>query len=149
MSDGKIQFSLGALSFSGEGEPNWLAEQLDKILKAAPELGTTQETVNDGASAAGAEQTSEFRESLASYIKAKGGESNQVQRFLATASWVKKRGTHKLTTSAVSRALSQNQQKRLTNPADSLNKNVSKGYCEKQGDGFFITPDGLKALGDE
>jgi hypothetical protein len=86
---------------------------------------------------------------LASFIKAAKGETKQVQRFLATAGWLFRRGETKLTTSAVSSALSENHQKRLGNPADCLNQNVSKGYCEKQGDGFFITPEGWRALGQE
>jgi hypothetical protein len=42
-----------------------------------------------------------------------------------------------------------NQQKRLANPADCLNKNVSKGFCEKNDGGFYITPEGLKKLEHE
>jgi hypothetical protein len=84
---------------------------------------------------------------LASHLKAKGAESNQVKRFLATADWLRMRGNEKLSTSLVSKALTDNQQKRLGNPSDSLNKNVAKGHCEKNGDDFYITPEGLKALG--
>jgi hypothetical protein len=50
-------------------------------------------------------------------------------------------------TSAVSKALSDNHQKRLGNAAECLNQNISKGFCEKQGGGFYITPEGLKDLG--
>jgi hypothetical protein len=38
MSNAKIDFAFGSLSFSGEGEEDWLAKQLDKILTAAPTL---------------------------------------------------------------------------------------------------------------
>jgi hypothetical protein len=85
--------------------------------------------------------------SLAAYIKAKKGEQSQVVRFLATASWLSRRSSEPLTASAVSKALSDNHQKRLANSADCLNKNVGKGLCEKRKDGsFFITPEGLQAL---
>jgi hypothetical protein len=87
--------------------------------------------------------------SLAAYIKAKKAEQNQTMRFLATASWLSGRSSNQLTTKAVAKALSDYHQKRLSNPADCLNKNVSKGLCEKRGDGsFFITPEGLQALGE-
>jgi len=89
-----------------------------------------------------------FNGSLASYLKAKGGESKQVERFLTTAGWLYRRGTRELTTSSVAKALAENHQKKLSNPADCLNQNCSKGYCEKQKDHFFITPDGWKALGE-
>jgi len=85
--------------------------------------------------------------SLASYIKAKKGDKKQVVRFLAVASWLSGRSSEPITAKAVSKALSDNHQKGLANPADCLNQNVSKGYCEKQKDGsFFITPEGIEAL---
>ncbi|MFH1560869.1 MAG: hypothetical protein ABID84_05630 [Chloroflexota bacterium] len=151
MTEAKIEVTLGAISFSGEGEQEWLGQQLDKILEAAPGLANIQlehvETPSPGAETV--RQEGEFKETLVSHIKAKGGERNQVKRFLATANWLKLRGETQLTTAKVASALSENQQKRLANPADCLNKNVAKGYCEKTKDnGFFITPDGLKELGN-
>ena len=86
---------------------------------------------------------------MASYIKAKHGEENQVQRFLATADWLRRRGTTVLTTALVSKTLKEHQQKRLGNPADCLNQNTAKGYTEKTTTGFFIAPDGLKHLGHQ
>lgn len=38
MVDAKIQFKLGAIEFTGEGEKDWIAQQLDKILEKAPIL---------------------------------------------------------------------------------------------------------------
>jgi hypothetical protein len=38
MSDSKIQFKIGIIEFSGEGNQDWLALQLDKILDKVPEL---------------------------------------------------------------------------------------------------------------
>jgi hypothetical protein len=85
--------------------------------------------------------------SLASYIKAKKAEKNQVRRFLVTAYWLSGRTTEALTASVVTKALLDNHQKRLANSADCLNKNVSKGFCEKtKGGAFFITPEGLEAI---
>ena len=94
-------------------------------------------------------QRLEFTTSLSAYIKEKGGESNQVDRFLITADWLRRRGVTNLATAAVSKSLTDNHQKRLANPADCLNKNVSKGLCEKTETGFYITPEGLKKLGHE
>lgn len=155
MADGKIQVSVGAVSFSGEGAPDWLAEQLDKVLKAAPDLASKASGPAEDSSPSGqtpiptvkAAAQGSAPGTLVSYIKSKGGESSQVKRFLATADWLRRRGQEPLTTARVSKALSDNHQKRLGNPADCLNQNVRKGHCEKQGDGFFITPDGLKELG--
>jgi hypothetical protein len=150
MTEAKLEFTVGTLTFSGEGEQIWLAEQLDKVIAAAPDLASVGRT-RDRSGAADTteldEPAGDFTKTLAGYLKEKKAETNQVQRFLATADWLRRRGTGELTTSAVTKALSDNQQKRLGNPADSLNKNVAKGYCEKKGTGFFITPDGLTHLG--
>ena|ERR1700720_3628543 len=153
MTNGKIEVNVGGLAFSAEGEQAWLAEQLDKILKAAPDVVAAQSTnekadskhpVHDTTKSAGT-----FTDTLASYIKANKGDDNQVQRFLVTADWLRRRGEKTLTTRAVSSALKAHHQKKLSNPADSLNQNVGKRYCEKADGGFFITPDGLKVLGQE
>ncbi len=146
MSHGKIEVNVGGVAFSGEGEQAWLAEQLEKVLKAASTISTIQVPINK-ISTVGNEDDN-FSISLASYIKDKGGESNQVDRFLITANWLRLRGSKQLTTAEISKALKDNHQKKLTNPADCLKQNVSKGYCEKDGKSFYITPEGLKKLGD-
>jgi hypothetical protein len=148
MGESKIDVTVGAVRFSGEGEQAWLAEQLDKVLKAAPSIPTVP---GSSAAAGGREKTGhadgdQFTTTLASYIKEKGGETNQVDRFLITADWLRRRGTSKLTTATVTKALKDSHQKKLANPADCLNKNVSKGNCEKADGGFYITPDGLKKV---
>ena len=70
-----------------------------------------------------------------------------MRRFLTTADWLRQRGETDLTTKKVSKALSDNRQKKLTNPSGCLNQNVAKGHCEKSDGGFYITPEGLKDLG--
>jgi hypothetical protein len=148
MTQSKIDVTVGNLSFAGEGEQGWLAEQLDKVLKAAPGIARVQPGAKGSTTGgAGHDGGAEFKMTLASYIKEKGAETSQVDRFLVTADWLRRRGVEKLTTAAVSKALTDNHQKRLANPADCLNKNVSKGHFEKAGGGFYITPDGLKKLG--
>lgn len=144
----KINISVGNLSFSGEGDQGWLAAQLDKVLKAAPAIAEVQRGADEVAPKSGAKKHGQdSTPSLAAYIREKKGDINQVDRFLITADWLRKRGAAQLATAAISKALRDNQQKKLANPADCLNKNVSKGFCEKAGGGFFITPDGMKHLG--
>ena len=153
MAQAKIKFSFGSLSFSGEGEEGWLTKQLDKFLEAAPQLSSFQTPDGDSdvppkPSGENLSISKKFTKPLGPYIKSKGGESNQNKRFLATADWMRQRGVKKLTAIAVRVALKDNQQKKLTNPADCLNQHVSRGLCEKSKDGeFFITPEGLAELG--
>lgn len=152
MENSKIDVTVGAVSFAGEGEPGWLAEQLEKVLKAAPTIAGAQTNGGTpagtgGAHAGQAPAGGQAVGTLVSHIRAKGGETSQVKRFLATADWLRLRGDAQLTTAKVSKALADNHQKRLGNPADCLNQNVTKGHCEKNGEHFYITPEGLTALG--
>ncbi len=150
-SQGKVEIKIGNMSFAAEGDQVWLGEQLTKVIDAAsivpaPSESAEAASTDDGNSGG---PPSNFSGSLASYLKAKGGESKQVQRFLAAAAWLYRRGQKELSASAVAKALQENHQKKLANPADCLNQNVTKGYCEKTKDGFFITPEGWAILGED
>lgn len=151
MSDqkGKVEIKVGNLSFSAEGDQEWLAEQLRKVIAAAAPAIAKEESIAARGKSVDPERSSSSVGTLASYIKAKNGTSNQVQRFLATAGWLHRRGATDLTTAEIVAALLAHRQKALINPPDALNKNCTKGYCEKTKDGFFITPDGWSALDEE
>ena len=146
---GKVELKIGNLSFSGEGNQEWLDKQVSKLLDATSvqSVGTGQEAAPTPAGGAG--QSPAAIGSLASFLKAKDAGGKQVQRFLATGAWLFHREEKQLTTTLIAKALADNHQKRLGNPSDCLNKNVTKGHCEKTSDGFFITPEGWKELGEE
>jgi hypothetical protein len=149
MSTSNVTLSYGTVAFSAEGAEDWVSAQFDKILEAAAKLSEVPLAPKGEPKLAPTDTGSSgpFTATLAGHIKTKNGEVNQVRRFLATADWLRLRKSEKLNTSAVAKALSDNHQKKLGNPSDCLNKNVTKGHCEKLGDDFFITPDGLKELG--
>ncbi len=150
MAESKIAFQIGRISFSGEGSEAWLTKQLEFVLAKIPDLTAlpqAQETEKEAGEATITPKPPVHIGSLASHIKAKGGESNQATRFLATADWLRLKGDSALKTGSVSKALQDHHQKKLSNPADCLNKNVSKGLLEKTADGFFVTPEGLSVLG--
>lgn len=149
MADATLNFVLGGLEFSGTGSEDWLSKQLDKVIAAAPSLSELklQPKASAAAAAPAGGEDAPFTDSLASHIKAKGGDTNQMKRFMATADWLRRKGSATLTTAAITKALTENHQKKLANPADCLGKNVTKGFCEKSSGGFYITPDGLKDLG--
>jgi hypothetical protein len=90
-----------------------------------------------------------FTKSLATYLSEKQAHSNQVLRFLVTADWLRLRGVTPLNTKAVTEALRNNNQSRIGNAPDVLNKNAAKGHIEKDGKNFFITPEGLISLGHQ
>jgi hypothetical protein len=95
----------------------------------------------------GAGSGPKFAKSLATYLSEKQAHSNQVLRFLVTADWLRLKGVTPLTTKAVTDALRNNNQSRLGNAPDVLNKNAAKGLVEKEGKTFFITSEGLTSLG--
>lgn len=166
----RLRVKLGAAEIEYEGGTQFLKDEImptvGKILEMVEaradlqrshpvlRLGSTR-PVPDGVEDSlappapnSAEVSAKSNGSLPSYLKATGGDSKQVQRFLATAAWLHARGhNNDLGASLVARTLQENHQKKLANPADCLNQNVSKGYCEKTKEGFFITPEGWAALG--
>jgi hypothetical protein len=110
-----------------------------------PELAAVsapEETSGRG-SAAPNSSKSVVRTTLAAFLREKGATANQVKKFLATAVWLHDQANkNRLTTKDVTKALADANQGRLGNAADCLNKNVSKGYCEKEGKEFYATDDG-------
>ncbi len=155
MAEAKINFSIGAISFSSEGEETWVATQLDKILEKVPELVRIVPQSQDTGSGAQQQRHKEASinpsegiatKTLASFLKEKNATSNQNRKFLATALWLEAKGKKRVTTTDVAKALKDNNQSKLTNASESLNQNVSKGYCEKDGKEFYVTDEGKDSL---
>jgi hypothetical protein len=154
MHEARIEFTIGAISFTGEGDKAWVASQLDKILDKAPELvKLTPEKQMAGTPPLDLQQPAQMQEddtiaqmTLPSFLQEKGATRNQVKKFLATAVWLMAKNKTRLTTRDVTRALKESNQSRLGNASDCLNKNVAKGYCEKDGREFFVTQEGKDSL---
>ena len=148
MRRGRIELTIGNFSFAGEGDQDWLDQQVSRWIERI-DLSEIDRSVSEVSPMSETEQGEVVStESLPSYLRAKGAETIQVQKFLATAAWLGRRGEKNVTTGAVTRALRDSQQRRLGNPADCLNQNVGKGFCEKNGNGFYITSEGWSHLGE-
>lgn len=151
MSDVKIQIKIGQIEFSGEGGQDWVGKQLDKILEKAESLMklSPPPPLKGGqggpAKPMGADPSIGTK-TLPAFLKEKSANSVQVKKFLATAVWLESKGANRIKTSDITKALRDSNQTRLKNPADCLNQNVSKGYCEKEGTEFFATEDGKNSL---
>lgn len=151
MADAKIEIKVGAVSFSGEGDGKWLSEQLDKVIEKLPQLANVVPAEPEGGGS-GAQQRLARKGNvgnLAAYLKAKTATGNQVKKFLATATWLHDSTRQdRVTTGEVKKALKDSNQVKLTNAANCLNQNVTKGFCEKDGkNGFFVTENGRTSLG--
>lgn len=151
MSDAKIEVKVGQITFSGEGEQDWVAKQLDKILAQAEKLiqlvpeGQAEEDGGSGKKHMEGNSTI-AKKTLPAFLQEKGATTNQVKKFLATAVWLEAKGKGKIETAEITKALKDAHQARLGNAADCLNQNVKKGYSEKDGKQFFVTDEGKKSL---
>jgi hypothetical protein len=154
MSISKIEVKIGEFSFNGEGNEGWLSGQLDKILDKAETIIALTPTVNVSPAPSGQHQAADFSasssiaaKSLANFLKEKNATVVQTTKFLATAAWLEAKGRKRLTTSDVSLALKDASQTKLNNPSQNLDSNIKKGYCEKDGNQFFVTQEGKEILG--
>lgn len=158
----RLKIGVAEIEFIGDADflKNEIMPAVNRIVsvaESAPKVSNIQEILNIGVQSstndkiydASSKSATTTVSSLASQIKKHKAEQNQIKRFLVTADWLRLHGNLDLKTVDVSIALRENQQAKLTNPADCLNQNASKGHCEKTTKGFFITPEGLKYLGGD
>lgn len=153
MTEGKITFKVGAIEFSGEGEQEWVARQLEKILDKSPELINVVPLIDPPQVVQQVQPHTPMtpdpdiaQKTLASFLKEKNATSNQNKNFLATAVWLEARGKNRIMTSDITKALKESNQTRIGNASRCLSHNVSKGYCEKDGKEFFVTEEGKNFL---
>ncbi len=135
------------------GDSEWLEKQLDKIIEKANdviEITSFQTSFSQKSDTkkptdlSGLEGVS--KKSLAGFLKDKNATTNQVEKFLVTSIWLVSKGKSQIQTSDVTKALKDNAQSKLSNPSVCLNKNISKGFCEKVGNEFFVTQEGRESL---
>lgn len=153
MSEGKIDIKIGQIQFSGQGEQDWVAKQLDKIIaqaekliQLAPSPDTDEGDGGDRDHKPMKPDATIAKKTLPAFLAEKSAATNQVKKFLATAVWLEAKGKNRLQSEDVTEALRTANQTKLKNPALCLLRNVSKGHCEKDGNQFFVTDDGKKSL---
>lgn len=150
MTVAKIEFTIGSISFSAEGEENWLSDQLDKIIDKAPNLikiAPIPQTISDASAEVVSPSLTKSNaaitaQTLPNFLKEKGANKGQAQKFLATSIWLQAKGKSRLMTGEVTKALKDSNQSRLGNPSDALAKNITEGYIERDGKEFFVTSEG-------
>ena len=146
MGDSKIEIKIGQIQFSGQGEQEWIAKQLDKILAQAEKLIQLAPTPDgdesgdsDPAHKPMKADSAISKKTLPAFLMEKGATTNQVKKFLATAVWLEAKGKNRMTNKDVTEALRVSNQTKLKNAALCLIRNTSKGLCEKDGNQFFVT----------
>ena len=140
----KIRVKIGDVEVEYEGPEDFLDSKLHRLVDDLSTLAKREPVEEKGSDQD--EISSSGTSTLAAFLREKKAESH-TDRFLATAQWLHQRGMKRIKTSDVSKALRENNQKKLTNPSVCLNRNVSKGLCEREGKEFFVTDDGRNSLG--
>ena len=141
----KIRIKVGSVEVDYEGPGDFLDEKLYELVDKLSTLAENAPTELGGTDAT---QAGNYSETLPSFLQ-RTGVSTQKARFLATAQWLHNRAKNRLKTSDVTKALRDNNQSKLGNASDSLAKNISEGFCERDGDNFFVTEEGKSSLGYE
>lgn len=154
MADAKLEIKVGDVSFSGEGQGEWLSKQLDKVFAKLPELVSINvpEPSSGNSDPSGASEStghkSKFQKTtLASFLKEKkAATGNQQRKFLATAQWLHDGGANRIATVDVTKALSDHNQGKLGNPAQCLINLAKAGWVVREGKQFYVTEEGRTEL---
>jgi len=97
--------------------------------------------------ATGAIKPGQRKTTLAVYLKDnKAATGNQQRKFLATATWLQDGGLKRVATANVTKALSDNNQGKLTNPAQCLINLSKAGSVVREGSQFYVTDEGRAEL---
>jgi hypothetical protein len=151
MTTAKVDIKIGALSFAGEGDKEWLAKQLDKLIEYAPALlQLTPQHDSEGTGAAGKGKATHHKagksDTLAAFLAAKKAKDQDNTKFLASAAWLQANGKDRLSIAEVTKAMDDNKQGKIKNPTLVLQRYVKKGYCVGSGRNFYVTDEGLESL---
>ena len=152
MSNSKIEIKVGIVKFSGEGEQKWLSEQLDKILEKIPELLKLELRVpsnpadpivtSKSTPKAPKKAGSVSKQSLSTFLKEKKPTSKP-DLFLATAIWIHdNQDKTRIQQKDINVELKKSSQVPILNLTQEFNRNVKKGYCVKDANSFYVTPEG-------
>src|SRR5688572_25859334 len=115
MAESKVVIKIGAIEFSGEGDPAWIEKQLDKVIEKASDLIRAMPG-EPSANLGGMTPTlGVAKKPLGSFLREKGALENQNKRFLAVAVWLEAKGKNRLETSDITKTLRENNQSRLGN----------------------------------
>jgi hypothetical protein len=162
MANGRLEFKIGKIEFVGEGEQDWVTEQLEKMLERIPALTKQNNAINSNvksiisessldpeqitANYTPSQQTNSPKaipENLSTFLRKKDCVDKQRRKFLGAAVWLQLNGKTIIKTKEVTDELKIARQIKITNPSHQLNQNINQGFCQKEGNGFYVTPEGV------
>ena len=162
MANGRLEFKIGKIEFVGEGEQDWVTEQLEKMLERIPALTKQNNAINSNAKSIISESSLDSEQITANYTPSQPSTSpkaipenlstflrkndcvdKQRRKFLGAAVWLQLNGKTIIKTKEVTDELKIARQIKITNPSHQLNQNINQGFCQKEGNGFYVTPEGV------
>jgi hypothetical protein len=161
MANARIEIKIGNIEFISEGEQDWVTEQLDKILdrskdivpinkKEALVIPSALEVIPEANHPTDLFSTSKptraIPENLSTFLRKKDAIDKQRRKFLGAAVWLQLNGQQMVKTKEVTDALRAARQVKITTPSHQLNQNIAQGFCQKEGRGFYVTPQGVENI---
>ena len=138
----KIRVKIGDFEVDYEGPEDFLEEKLHKFVDSLSSFRRQIEGKEKG-------EKSEKGKNIPLPIFLKEKQvTTQVRIFLATAMWLHdEKGIKELKTGDVTKALRDNQRRKIRNPSDCLRQNINQGHCEKaEKDSFYVTDQGRDSI---
>ncbi|GAB1308494.1 hypothetical protein KH5_11770 [Urechidicola sp. KH5] len=159
MAQSKIELKIGSFEFKCAGEQVWVDNKLSEFLDLAPNIQAeiseqiknptpTQEPSSYPSDlfAITERKPKVIPENLSTFLRKKNAVEKQRRRFLGAAVWLQLNGKERVKTKDVTDALKMARQLKITNPSHQLNQNITQGFCQKEGPGFFVTPEGIEDI---
>lgn len=138
----KIRIKVGDIEVDFEGPGSFLDK---KLLELISRLSQMSETPSADPEKSKTRRASGDPGTLAAFLRVSKVRSKS-KRFLATAEWLHRKGSARVQTNDVRKALKENSQSSVGNASQCLNNNVTSGFCEKDGKQFYVTDEGRATL---
>jgi len=162
MANGRLEFKIGKIEFVGEGEQDWVTELLEKMLERIPALTKQNNAISSNTKSVisaspvdPGQITANYTpfqpttspkaisENLSTFLRKRDCVDKQRRKFLGAAVWLQLNGKSIIKTKEVTDELKIARQIKITNPSYQLNQNINQGFCQKEGNGFYVTPEGV------
>jgi len=159
MAEARAKIEVSGLQFDLRGDPDWVSEQLDKVLELAydvadlalspPEEPADGDGEGDGSSGEDPDDSQEdpiASLSLPAFLAECNATRDDERKLLAVAVWLRAKGSDRVTVSEVRDALADAGERAIHNAATVLMTAVAKDLCQEDDGALFVTDAGRTAL---
>jgi len=166
MAEARAKIEVSGLQFDLRGDPDWVSEQLEKVLELAydvadlalsppeePEADSGEDSNGEGNDGSGDEDPNDSQEdpiaalSLPAFLEERDATRSDERKLLAVAIWLHAKGSDRVTVTEVRDALAAARERAIHNAAAVLMTAVASGLCQEDDGALFVTDAGRAALG--